>query len=396
MTHVFIVNKTTFKYHLEYMFAGTGANKDDGTNKIKIGRESPFLTNPKISNNKNVVPYINSSTERMLVGMIADVSRIRKGDKIIFYLQGCENTSGKFFGTFIADSNPFFDENNNSNYLKRQLLLGLSYRVLIKPDIVYPEGLTEHEFLDSLDGVQHPYDLCWSLIYRKLKGNRGCTMITDYEYADFVKKLKVKNNNRALKGPRFSFDDSNFVIINSNTKNAYKGIKNSLDILPRLVFKYKQNTNSAFEAHLQAYLTQNFDKPKLINLLLPYPKLNCWIGNEVSCGVGMQRIDLMLKQETKDEVAIRLIELKCVVPTKGIVTDQIPWYLDWLSYYVIPKYLYKKVRVIPTIIARGKIPLEVEKAFKSFSHPISGVSVDPLEYIGFDVCEDDIDFTKYL
>ncbi len=24
-THVFIVDKTTFKYHLEYLFAGTGA-----------------------------------------------------------------------------------------------------------------------------------------------------------------------------------------------------------------------------------------------------------------------------------------------------------------------------------------------------------------------------------
>ena len=28
MTHVFIVNDTTLKYHLEYMFAGTGANCD--------------------------------------------------------------------------------------------------------------------------------------------------------------------------------------------------------------------------------------------------------------------------------------------------------------------------------------------------------------------------------
>ena len=206
MTHVFIVDKNTFKYHLEYMFAGTGANKDNG----KTGTESPFLANPNISNNSKTTPNINASTERMLVGMIADISRIRKGDNIIFYLQADSNNQGRFFGTFKVDSDPFFDENNSNNYLRQQLELGLSFRVLIKPDVVYPEGLTEHEYLDSLSGVQHPYDLCWSLIYRKLKGNRGCTMITDYEFDDFVKKLKAKNNNKTIAGPRFSFDASNY------------------------------------------------------------------------------------------------------------------------------------------------------------------------------------------
>ena len=67
--HVFIVDKYTFKYHLEYMFAGTGAGD----------KEVPFLTDCNA--------YTHPTTERNLVGMIADVSRIRHGDKIIFYLQ---------------------------------------------------------------------------------------------------------------------------------------------------------------------------------------------------------------------------------------------------------------------------------------------------------------------
>lgn len=394
MTHVFVVDQNTFKYHLEYLFAGTGANKDNGGKKnIKIGKESPFLTNPSISNNKNTNPNINPTTERMLVGMIADISRIRKGDKIIFYLQAYNKNPGSFFGTFEVASDPFFDENNNSNYLKPQLLLGLSFRVLIKPDTVYPKGITEHEFLDSLKGVQKPYDLCWSLIYRKLKGNRGCTMITDYEYADFLNKLKAKNNNKTISGPYFAFDSSNNVIINSNTSNPYTGPQNSLDILPRLI--YKHNQNDSFETHLQAYITQNFDKTNLSKLLIPYPNIDCWIGNEVSCGVGMQRIDLMLKQETDDEVVIRLIELKDESPYIQIL-DQISWYLEWLSDYVIPKYTRKKIRVIPTIIANGNMSQPVLNSYKNFNYTISGVKVDNLQYIGFNIVSGGINFTRYL
>ena len=392
MTHVFIVDKTTFKYHLEYMFAGTGANKDNG----RIGKESPFLSNPSISNNKNATPNINASTERMLVGMIADISRIRKGDNVLFYLQADSNNQGRFFGTFKVDSDPFFDENNNNNYLRQQLTLGLSFRVLIKPDVVYPEGITEHEYLDSLNGIQHPYDLCWSLIYRKLKGNRGCTMITDYEYDDFVKKLKAKNKNKAIVGPDFTFDASNYKIVNSNTTNTYTGPRNSLDITQRLVYKYGQRNNCAFETHLQAYIAQYFDKQILSNLLIPYPNLDCWIGNEVSCGVGMQRIDLMLKQETDVEVVIRLIELKDEAPYVEIVTNQIPWYLEWLSYYVVPKYSNKKVRIIPTIIAKGNMSPQVLTAYRNFKFSIAGATVEPLQYIGFNINGSAVGFVRYL
>ena len=40
-THVFVVDVNTFKYHLEYMFAGTGAGQ----------KQSPFLTNSAVSYN---------------------------------------------------------------------------------------------------------------------------------------------------------------------------------------------------------------------------------------------------------------------------------------------------------------------------------------------------------
>ncbi len=49
MTHVFVVDKNTIRYHLEYLFAGTGA-KD---------KMSPFLCTSSIN--------YNSTSERMLV-----------------------------------------------------------------------------------------------------------------------------------------------------------------------------------------------------------------------------------------------------------------------------------------------------------------------------------------
>ena len=375
-THVFVVDEQTFKYHLEYKFAGTGA----GVKTV------PFLLNPTVS--------FNWATERMLAGMVADISRIRIGDKVLFYLQAKGNNQGAFFGIFKVSSLPFFDENDQYNYLVNQTGKGLSFRVLLEPDQVYAKGVTEHEYLDSLQGKRHPCDLCWSLIYRKLKGNRGCTMITDYEFNDFLQKVQVKNNGRSLIGKDFSFDAINNEIITSTVQHSYQGRKNAIDILPRLL--YKASTYNAFETHLQAYLTQNIDNAMLSQLLMPYPNQECWIGNEVSCGVGMQRIDLMLKQETKNEVVIRLIELKHIPPYIEIATKQLPWYFEWLSYYMIPKYFGKRIRVIPTVIARGKLSTTVLNIYQSFRYQIPSVNVDSLQYIGFDINQNTINFTRYI
>lgn len=73
MAHVFIVSKLTFKYHLEYQFAGTGAGNVS----------TDFIFDTKIK--------LNTQDEKRSVGMITDVSRIKKGDKIIFFVQVFQN-----------------------------------------------------------------------------------------------------------------------------------------------------------------------------------------------------------------------------------------------------------------------------------------------------------------
>ena len=375
MTHVFVVNETTFKYHLEYLFAGTGAKENTVS----------FLTNSTVN--------FNSTRERMLVGMIADISKVRVGDKVIFYLQATPNNQGMFYGVFKVVSNSFFDENDASNFLIGQLGKGLSFKVLIEPDEVYAKGITEHEYLDSLQGKNHPADLCWSLIYRKLKGNRGCTTIMDYEYEDLLLKLKHKNNNVTVNSHNYSFDTVNRQIVASATTNQYTGRQNSLNILPRLL--YKASRQNSFETHLQAYITQNYDNQPLSSLLIPQQGLNCWIGNEVACGVGMQRIDLMLKQETDTDVFIRLMELKDESPYQNIVI-QIKWYLEWISAYVIPKYQGKNIHIIPTIIAKGNLSNNLQNTYQSFNFTIPNAVVQPIEYIGFTTNANNIDFTRYL
>ena len=335
-THVFVVDSRTIKMHIEHLFAGTGA-KD---------KQSPFLL--KADDNS-----INANTERNLVGLIADISRIRRGDNIIFYLQASGKTPGTFFGIFKAESIGFFDENDEDNYLKEELSKGLSYRIKISPKEVFSCGITEHEYLDDLSGKQFPYQLCWSLIYRKLKGNRGCTMITEYEYIDLYNKLKYKNNGNNLEGDSFTFDEENAVIKKAERHTIdYVGRQFKIDITERLLYKKKRG--NAFEAHLQAYILQNFDKSPLKDVLGIHMVENTWIGNEVSCGVGMQRIDLLLIETEDDIIHIRIVELKDEEPYDYIITNQLPWYLKWVSDYIVPAYLqhFNKVYLHPCIIAK--------------------------------------------
>ncbi|MBW1616065.1 MAG: DUF91 domain-containing protein, partial [Deltaproteobacteria bacterium] len=287
-THVFIVGTTTFKYHLEYMFAGTGA-KD---NIIDFNNSSNSQLHP--------------TTENNLVGMIADSQRVRKDDFIIFYLQqnyGKGIYEGKFYGVFqVKDSPSFLDNNDDSQYLKNNLDKSLTFRTIIKPYQVYAKGVTEWEALDEINNIHSPNQMLWSLIYRKLKANRGNTMITIYESERLIDLIRKKNRMEVLKGTNFTFDEKNQEIRTNNLCYTYEGRKEAINILPRLINKH--HGGKQFETHLQAYLIQNIDT------LSMFASENMeWIGNEVSCGVGMQRIDIMLSVSGENRKVIP-IELK--------------------------------------------------------------------------------------
>lgn len=372
-THVFIVDDNTLKYHLEHLFAGTGA-KDY-----------------HIDFNNSPDSNLNPTRERLLLGMIADLSRVRIGDFIIFYLQQSEKVDGKFYGIFKAKSLGFLDNNDENQYLKEELQKSLTFRIIIEPFEVYPEGVTEWEALDEIKDLQKPNQMIWSLIYRKLRANRGNTMITLYESERLFYLIRNKNKvnkKKEIKSKNFSFDIENQVIISSNKSNIYNGRKEKLNVLPRLIYKYKSNPPLAFESHLQAYIIQNLELDNYLKNLLIQNRRIEWIGNEVSCGVGMQRIDILLSFEDKERIIIP-IELKAV-PTSMDNKRQIQRYIDWLKQYYIPN---KKSKIQPMLISKrfenkkSELYLSILNSFKELNS--ENKDCLPLRYIEFYLDEKD-------
>lgn len=364
-THVFIVDLNTFDLHLKYLFAGTGAKKNI------------------IDFNNCAITSLHHTTENNLVGMIADINRIRRGDLVIFYLQ--QNFSekiyeGKFYGIFEVQSDPFLDNNDSNQFLKNELKKSLTFRVLLKPYKVYSKGITEWEALDSLHNINHPSEMNWSLIYRKLKGNRGCTMITDYESKALVSKIAKKNNNNAINAKNYSFDYKNQEIV-ANTKTfPYTGRQDQINILPRLLEKLQ--SRKAFEAHLQAYILENVGVKMLKNFF--GGKVD-WIGNEVSCGVGMQRIDILLHTSGKTNTWIP-IELKAC-PAYDAITHQIQRYVNWIEDYLLRVSNSIIEPVIISYIHKDKKSYDYQnliRALKDFNSLNKKKHIYKLRYIEFD------------
>lgn len=381
-THVFIVDSTTFKLHLEYLFAGTGA-KD---NKID------FNNGPRTT--------LHATTENMLIGMIADGSRIRRGDQIIFYLQqefSKKIFEGKFFGIFKAKSDwSFLDNNDRQQFLKNELEKSLTFRTLIEPYKVYAEGVTEWEALDEIKNMTSPNQMLWSLIYRKLKGNRGNTMITIYEAERLTQLIRNKNNRTELNcgNKVLSFDPvAQKIICLAERPRTYSGRQETIDLLPRLIAKY-QDGNS-FESHLQAYITKNLGKGMntgLDEIILNGAQIE-WLGNEVSCGVGMQRIDVMPSVIHNEQRILIPIELKAVEADERNII-QIQRYVDWIEQYYIPN---RQSDIQPVLVAKeitNKQSSAYQRLIDSFSrfNKANKSRCAKLKYIEFDLDDGDLSF----
>jgi len=383
-THVFVVDSITFKIHLEYLFAGTGA-KDH-----------------KVDFNNQAESKLHHSPENMLASMIADASRIRKGDFIIFYLQQNYQekiSEGKFYGIFKAkEDEAFLDNNDNNQYLKNELGKSLTFRTLLEPFKVYPEGVTEWEALDEIKNIQSPNQMLWSLIYRKLKGNRGNTMITIYESEKLCQLIRNKNKKEIIfcDNKTLSFDSINQKIICMNLpRNKYTGRKEELNLLPRLASKLRKKR--AFEAHLQAYIIKNigFGINKLLDdLVIGKSKIE-WIGNEVSCGVGMQRIDIMLSVEEDSQRICIPVELKAVEAKEDNII-QIQRYIDWIEQYYVPN---RQSDIRPILLAKknsDKTNLQYKKIIDSFNlfNKENTKRCSNLKYIEFDLKGNTIAFNE--
>ena len=383
-THVFIVDPITFKLHLEYLFAGTGA-KD---NIVDFNNRSDSK--------------LNSIRENMLVSMISDSSRIRKNDLVIFYLQQSFSNKifdGKFYGIFKAKDNwSFLDNNSKNQYLKKDLKKSLTFRTLIEPYKVYEDGVTEWEALDEIKNMTSPNQMLWSLIYRKLKGNRGNTMITIYESERLCQLIRNKSNRTELdyNNKLLSFDLDNQKIVSlDKLLNKYSGKTEELNILTRLVGKFKEN--KSFESHLQAYIVKilgtSIDK-NLDKIILDGGNME-WLGNEVSCGVGMQRIDIMPSVIKNSQRIVLPIELKSIEASeKNII--QIQRYIDWIQQYYIPNRQsdIQPILISKKIINKGTPNYNIiVDSFKKFNQ-VNNKRCNSLKFIEFSIKDDSLFFEE--
>lgn len=360
-THVFIVNEQSFKIHLEYLFVGTGS-KDKG-----------------VDFNGIIETSLHPQSENGLISMMSDFSRIRINDFVIFYVQSSKGEEGKFYGIYQINSEPFLEQKGDGQYLYNELGKNLTFRALIKPYKIYAEGITEWEALDEIKNIQSPNQMLWSLIYRKLKGNRGNTMITIYEAERLFSLIKTKNNNSTIIGKSYTYNNNKQIALNSVQKKYSGNTLNKFDILPRLISK--KNKKQAFESHLQMFITQNLCKHKSLDKALKVDKKTFeWLGNEVSCGVGMQRIDIMFSQNIDNiDREIVPIELKAV-PASINNIRQLSRYIDWIEQYYTPN---RPSTIRPVLICpASNLSATTKQAFYDFNSKSNGRYL-PLEYIEF-------------
>ena len=350
--HVFIVGDQTFPLHLRYQFAGIGRGDTDS-----------------IDFNASAETRLHYRTENTLVRMIGDVDRIRAGDCVIFYLQSAGGNEGRFYGIFRAAGDAFIDNSGADQFLKSELGKSLMFRVLIKPEEVYSQGVTEWDALDSIRQIEKPNQMLWSLIYRKLKGNRGCTMITKYEEDRLCHLIRQGQRPLPCADCRLDFDvASREIAISNGTPQIYGGSILRPSLLPRIFAKASRKNQ--FEGHLQTHIVGNFgrDGDELTRLLLNDATPE-WLGNEVGCGVGMQSIDVVVSYRKDQFCYVMPIELKTRIAKRDNIR-QIRRYVDWIKQYYIP-IPNLPIAIAPVLIAkkdrRRSLPTDFVNAVNQFN-----------------------------
>ena len=213
------------------------------------------------------------------------------------------------------------------------------------------------------------------IIVKNIEGNRGNTMITIYESERLIKLIRDKNKRNVLNSIAYTFNEVTQQIETTQNTLQYNGRKETIKILPRLINKYCNGKQ--FETHLQAYIIQNLESLPFTNQPIE------WIGNEVSCGVGMQRIDIMLSINSQNRKVIP-IELKSVEAYPEIII-QLQRYIDWIEQYYLPN---RPSDIEPMIISReitDKTTQSYQDLINGFNNFNAQNNILKLRYVEFSI-----------
>ena len=183
--------------------------------------------------------------------------------------------------------------------------------------------------------------------------------------------------------------------ISEEVKNGMIGINivNIRVVLLDIINEYELNQFES-ENNRKVYI-------KLIETLISKKYINIfqdenieWIGNEVSCGVGMQRIDIMLSVVRNDNKVCMPIELKSTEAYLEI-TKQVQRYIDWLKQYYLPN---RPSDLEPMIISR-QIQNKSQQNYLDLVQEFNTFNTQNnlrLRYVEFNVVNQDINFQEVI
>ncbi|MEW5762459.1 MAG: hypothetical protein AB1776_04590 [Bacillota bacterium] len=327
--HLLVVNEQTLPVHLEYGFAGVAFEEDCSWQNVTI----------------------SGNRENAQAGLYADICRVHEGDNILFYLERPHNDTsregGRFFGIFtVLSDRPFYEP--QGHYLRKELGKPLIYRLLIAPKVVYRLGLTEWQLIDEMTDFSTVTEIPWSIIYRKLRGRRGCTPLLPHEEHVVCKMLDLRNAGQKLVSTWVSFDQTTMTMCEASGRSLYGGNTHQVEDIKDRLLKLMNNSNRQYEKHLQAYLLQEIKRDKDLTQKL-FPNFEIfWIGNEIYCGAGLQSIDLLVYARNQLNTFVHLLELKAREPAGPEAARQINRYIKWLKAH-IPD--IRSPQIIPVIVA---------------------------------------------
>jgi len=358
-THVFIVDKNTFPVHLEFLFAGTGA-----------------------------------SDKEEHASLCADISRLRPGDPVVFYLLGVG-----FFGVFRVADRPDYIFQDNGDYLFDQLRKKLIYRAFVEPARVYQLGVSEWQALDLLP--LYAREVIWSLIYRKLRANRGCTPITLEESDRLVGMLKEWNNGNTIvlaEGETVKYNASTLSLEGPATPSVYKGPRVwKPDYELKVTRAILSSPIRACESWLEGYITGNYGRNDEVRAITGTNLI--WLGNQVRCGVGMQTIDVLsICEDARQNRVHRVIELKDE-PAEPDVCRQLSRYVEWCSCYLKDAI---NANIVPVVVGasprvkwktNASIVQHGQRMASAFDELDAKCIAQPVQYFEFDIADGRLSFS---
>jgi hypothetical protein len=164
-----------------------------------------------------------------------------------------------------------------------------------------------------------------------LRGKRGCTPLLPWEAERLIDTIRNRNDgkfiaNQNYKGG-FDWNDTDRQIIPTPTSQPYN-LPCGQPMNPLRIICEKFSAKRAYEIYLQLYFTQTIGVSASLNPIVGNNVL--WFGNEVACGVGMQKIDILTINQLEEREEYRVIELKDE-PVEPEVVEQIKYYVSWAS-----------------------------------------------------------------